>query len=230
MIPILIILYIKRHHQRVKDRCRSLLQSRSAITKLVVLLMACLALSKIAFTQTKNYHFEVKKNGSSIGEIIVNHTLSGALNSVSLVSTIKYRFLFLFTAKSKEEVVFSNGIMTYSYLYREQNGDRTISSETKKSGASYTVLKDDSKETVLNIPAIYYQTLCLYTTEPGQCTHVYIDKFQKLVAIQKKAEHEYKVVFPDGSYNEYLYEGGICRRITVHQTFFTAQIELKKIL
>ena len=230
MLLLLIILYIKNHKENLKAKYGYMLYKNAYILKLVTLITACLIIGKIAISQTKYYYYDVKKGGSSIGRIVLNHTISGEVNTVSLVSKIKYRFVLLFIASSKEEVVFTNGVMTLSSLCRIQNGDKIIDSKTKKATGNYIIVSDNSKEDILNIPAIYYQTLCLYTNEPGLCKYVYIDKFQQLVSIQKTADHQYKVVFPDGNYNEYFYQGGICRLVKVHQSLFTVQIELEKIL
>ena len=230
MLPLLIILYIKNNKEKLETKYRHLLHKNAYILKFIALTTALLIIGKIAISQSKFYQYDVKKGGSSIGRIVLNHTISGEVSKVSLVSDIKYRFVLLFTASSKEEVVFTNGVMTFSSLCRIQNGDKIIDSKTKKATGNYIVVTDNNKEAVLNIPAIYYQTLCLYTNEPGLCKYVYVDKFQQLVSIQKTADHQYKVVFPDGNYNEYLYQNGVCRLVKVHQSLFTVQIELEKIL
>ncbi|MEP7236660.1 MAG: DUF6134 family protein [Ferruginibacter sp.] len=229
MLPLLIILYIKNNKEKLQTKYRHLLHKKAYILKFIALTTALLIIGKIASSQSKYYQYGVKKGSSNIGRIVLNHTISGDISKVSLVSDIKYRFVLLFTASSKEEVVFTNGVMTLSSLCRIQNGDKIIDSKTKKATGNYIVV-NDNKEAVLNIPAIYYQTLCLYTNEPGLCKYVYVDKFQQLISIQKTADHEYKVVFPDGNYNEYFYQDGICRLVKVHQSLFTVRIELEKIL
>lgn len=229
MLPVLIILYLKKNRKQLKQSCLNLLQHKFSIIKFVLLLTACVAIGKAAIGQTRHYQYEVKKGGSAIGEINITHSVAGPVNSLLLVSDIRYRLLFLFTAKSKEEVVFTNGVMTYSSIYREQNGDKKIQTKTRKGLSSYIIEKDDNMKNELNIPAIYFHTISLYITEPAGYRAVYIDKFQQLVSIQNISAHHYKVVFPDGNYNEYFYQGGVCKTIKVSQSFFNAEIELKKI-
>ena len=229
MLSLLIILYIKKHRNRLAIVFRSLIYKKGFIAKLFVLLIAFLFICKSAFNQTKNYQYEVKKSGSRIGEIIITNVVAGATSSVSLVSAIKFRFVFLFTANSKEEVVFANGIMTYSAIYRQQNGDIKMNLKTRKAPGNYVIAINEKNEVELNIPTINYQTLCLYTTEPTLYRQVYVDRFQQMIAIQKICEHQYKVVFPDDNYNEYFYQDGICKTVKVHQSLFNVQIELKKI-
>lgn len=229
MIPVLIILYIKKNRKQLTTHCLGLLQNKPGIFRFIVLFIACVAIGKTIIGQTKHYQYEVKKGGNSIGEINITHTVSGPVNSLLLVSDIRYRLLFLFTAKSKEEVVFTNGVMTYSSIYREQNGDKKIQAKTRKGSSTYIIERDDNKRTELNIPAIYFHTISLYITEPAAYRAVYIDKFQQLVTIQNISAHHYKVTFPDGNYNEYFYQEGVCKTIKVSQSFFNAEIELKKI-
>ena len=185
--------------------------------------------SVFVFSQTSNYQFDVKKGSSKIGDITLIQTISGGTKTVSLVSDIKYRFIFLFSANSKEEVAFTNGIMTYSNLSREQTGDRNINSRTRKSPGKYTVTVNDKKERELDIHDICYQSLCFYTTEPVNCRQVYVDKYQQLLDIKQVSTHQYKVVFPDNNYNEYFYRDGLCKVIRVHQSLFNVQVELKKV-
>lgn len=229
MITLFIILYIKKHKGSFIKNLRLLAYNKSFMAKMLVLLTASILVGKIAFSQTKNYQYAVKKAGSSIGEIMLTNTISGEANTVSLVSNIKFRFLFLFTATAKEEVVFINGVMTSSSLYREQNGDKKTCLKTRKTPASYAIAINESKEIELNIPVINYQTLCLYVSEPILHQQVYIDKYKRLVAIQKISPHQYKIVFPDDNYNEYFYQDGVCRVVKVHQALFNVQIELQKI-
>ena len=229
MLPLLILLYLKKNRKQLGTACLNLVQHKFSIIIFLVLLTVCVAIGKTAIGQTKHYQYEVRKGGSAIGEINITQTVAGPVNSLLLVSDIRYRLLFLFTAKSREEVVFTNGVMTYSSVYREQNGDKKIQTKTRKGSSSYIIEKDDSRKNELNIPAIYFHTISLYITEPAGYRAVYIDKFQQLVTIQNISAHHYKVVFPDGNYNEYFYQDGVCKTIKVSQSFFNAEIELKKI-
>jgi len=229
MIPVLIIWYLKKNGKQLKKSCLKTLQHKPGIIRFLVLFTACVVIGKVVFGQTRHYQYQVKKGGNAIGEINITHTVAGPVNSLLLVSDIRYRMLFLFTAKSKEEVVFTNGVMTYSSIYREQNGDKKIQTKTRKGISSYIIERDNDKKNELNIPAIYFHTISLYITEPAGYRAVYIDKFQQLVSIKNISAHHYKVVFPDGNYNEYFYQDGVYKTVKVSQSFFNAEIELKKI-
>ncbi|HAO46560.1 MAG TPA: hypothetical protein PLZ45_01255 [Ferruginibacter sp.] len=229
MIPVLLLLYLKKNRKLLISKLRALLPNLLSMLTFPPLLIICMTAGKVMPAQTRQYQYEVKKGGDRIGEIVITHTVSGAVNSLQLVSDIRYRFILLFTAKSREEVIFSNGIMTYSSIYREQNGDKKFDTKTRKASSNYIIEKGSGIKTDLDIPEINYQTICLYIMEPVGRRQVYVDKYQQLVSIHKMAAHHYKIIFPDGDYNEYFYENGICCKVKVTTTYFNAELKLKKI-
>ena len=227
MIPVLIILYLGKNKKQLAARYAGLFSQVSAAFKILLLLTACIFFGKAALAQARHYQYDIKKGGDRIGEINITHSVSGPVSSLQLVSDIRYRFIFLFTAKSKEEVVFMNGIMTYSSIYREQDGDIKIWAKTRKTLYSYVVERDNKKHE-LNIPDVHGHTIGLYIAEPNGQQKVYSDKYQQLVTVEPVSAHRYKIRFPDGNYNEYFYQDGICKTIKVCQSLFSATIELKK--
>ena len=66
----------------------------------------------------------------------------------------------------------------------------------------------------------------VYISEPLNITKVYSDDFEQQVDIQKIADHHYKIKFPDGNYNEYFYTDGVCSKIEIHHSLYSASIEL----
>ncbi len=141
MIPVLLLLYLKKNRKLLISKLRALLPNLLSMLTFPPLLIICMTAGKVMPAQTRQYQYEVKKGGDRIGEIVITHTVSGAVNSLQLVSDIRYRFILLFTAKSREEVIFSNGIMTYSSIYREQNGDKKFDTKTRKASSNYIIEK-----------------------------------------------------------------------------------------
>jgi hypothetical protein len=70
--------------------------------------------------------------------------------------------------------------------------------------------------------------LSLYSTEPTSVSQVYSDSFEQFIAIQKTADHKYKIELPDGNHNNYYYENGILSKVDINSTFYSASIQLKK--
>jgi hypothetical protein len=68
--------------------------------------------------------------------------------------------------------------------------------------------------------------MLLYTKEPLNINQVYSDNFQCFLPIKKDAEHQYRVNLPDGNYNEYHFENGICKLVVVNHSLYTIRMEL----
>jgi hypothetical protein len=189
---------------------------------LVVLLGTMISIN----AQEKKLEYNIKRNGDVVGSIHFIQGVAGNRTVLTMESEVNTRFIFNFKAKAKEEVIYDNGIMTWSSIFRKLNGNVKIDKKTKANGNVYTVYKGSKTETLTNFP-IRYNMLSVYISEPVNITKVYSDNFQQQIDIQKIAEHHYKIKFPDGNYSEYFYTNGICSKVEVHHTLYRATIELK---
>ena len=106
------------------------------------------------------------------------------------------------------------------------NGTEKANKKTRLEGTNYIVSKDNASESIDEYP-IQYNMLCLYTQEPVNISKVYSDNFQQFIDIEKLAPQQYKIKFPDGTYNEYFFTYGICSKIKIHHSLYSASIELK---
>ena len=192
------------------------------LSLLTVLLSAMISMN----AQQKKLEYNIKRNGDIVGNIQFVQGIAGNRTVFTMESEVNTRFIFNFKAKAKEEVIYDNGIMTWSSIYRKLNGTIKVDKKTKANGSTYTVYKGGKTETLNNFP-IRYNMLSVYVIEPVNVTRVYSDNFQQQIDIQKMADHHYKIKFPDGNYNEYFYTNGVCSRIEIHHTLYSATIELK---
>src|SRR5574339_603998 len=172
-------------------------------TLLIVLLGTMISIN----AQEKKLEYQIKRNGSIVGNIHFIQGIAGNRTVLTMESEVNTRFIFTFKAKAKEEVIYDNGIMTWSSIFRKLNGNVKIDKKTKANGNAYTIYKGSKTETLNNFP-IRYNMLSVYVTEPVNITKVYSDNFQQQIDIQMIAEHHYKIKFPDGNYNEYFYTNG----------------------
>lgn len=189
-------------------------------------LVALLSLTISLPAQEKTLAYSIKRNGDIVGSIRFVQSIAGARTVLTMESEVNTRFLFTFKAKAKEEAIYDNGIMTWSSVYRKLNGNVKADKKTRANGNAYTVYKGSKTEKLNNYP-IRYNMLSVYVTEPVNISKVYSDNFQQQLDIQKLSDHHYKIKFPDGNYNEYFYTGGVCSRVEVHHTMYSATIELK---
>jgi len=190
------------------------------------LLVGLFSLKTIANAQEKRFEYTIKRNGDVVGNIHFTHGIAGNRTVLTMESEVNTRFIFNFKAKVKEETIYDKGIMTWSSIFRKLNGDIKVDKKTRANGNSYTVYKGNKTETLNNYP-IRYNMLSVYIIEPVNITKVYSDNFQQQVDIQKIADHHYKINFPDGNYNEYFYTNGVCSKIEVHHSLYSASIELR---
>jgi Domain of unknown function (DUF6134) len=192
------------------------------LTLLVVLLGTMIS----ANAQEKKLEYNIKRNGDVVGNIHFIQGIAGNRTVLTMESEVNTRFIFNFKAKAKEEVIYDNGIMTWSSIFRKLNGNVKVDKKTKANGSAYTVYKGSKTEMLNNYP-IRYNMLSVYIIEPVNVTKVYSDNFQQQIDIQKVDDHHYKIKFPDGNYNEYFYTNGICSKVEVHHSLYSATIELK---
>ena len=192
----------------------------------VLILLVALSVFAIANAQETNLVYTIKRHGGQIGYMNVKEVKAGTKTSYKLESLIKTKFIFTFTAKGTEEASYENGVLQSSSVYQKLNGNERVNKKTKFTGTDY-VITDDGSEEKFDSKAINYNMVCLYTKEPFQISHVFSEKFQAFIPIQKMNEHHYKISFPDGNYNEYYYNNGTCTKIEVSHSLYSAVMELK---
>jgi len=189
-------------------------------------LLVLLSITISAQAQQKRLEYNIKRNGNVVGTIIFTHGITSNRTVFTMESEVNTRFIFNFKAKAREEAIYDDSILTWSSVYRKLNDNVKVDKKTKANGNVYTVYKGSKTETLNNYP-IRYNMLSIYVIEPLNIPKVYSDNFQQQLDIQKIADHHYKIKFPDGNYNEYFYTGGVCSRVEVHHTMYSATIELK---
>ena len=194
------------------------------ICRSFLLLLTCTTLCVSA--QEKRLTYNIKRNGDVVGNIRFVQGISGSRTVLTMESEVNTRFIFNFTAKAKEEVIYDNGIMTWSSIFRKLNGSVKVDKKTKANGNAYIVYRGTKTETLNNYP-IRYNMMSVYIIEPVNITKVYSDSFQQQIDIQKIHDHHYKIKFPDGNYNEYYYRNGVCSKIEIHHSLYSASIELR---
>lgn len=189
-------------------------------------LLVLLSITISVKAQQKKFEYSIKRNGEVVGTISFTHGIAGNRTVLTMESEVNTRFIFTFKAKAKEEAIYDDSILTWSSIYRKVNGNVKVDKQTKANGNIYTVYKGSKTETLNNYP-IRYNMLSIYIMEPVNISKVYSDNFQQQIDIQKIANHRYKIKFPDGNYSEYFYTNGICSKVEIHHSLYSATIELK---
>jgi len=230
MIPALLIWLNRKYGKRVGQylsQKRFLLFSplrRALVPALIVLLLLLTAL--IAKSQEKKWQYKIIRNDDEIGTVKVSMAQDSTHCSVKVVSDIRFRMLFRFSAYVVEETMFSNNIMQYSSIYRKWNGSEKINRQTRTAGSHYEVA-NFGKTIVVPYYPVQFHVLQLYYKEPLLVKKVYSENNQQFFELQKTGDHSYKLLLADGDYNQYFYEHGICTKVDIYHSFFTAHMVIQ---
>jgi len=195
---------------------------RAGILVIVSWFLFCPSLS----AQEKKLSYNIKRNGSVIGNMQLYKKDSGTITSMRLESAVKTSMLISIRIASREDALFENGILSYSYLYRKVNDDVKLRKTHRKYGNQYVVSQKTGKTDTVRIYPVRYNILCLYFEEPVNLRELYSDNYQRMLQITKIGQHQYKIKLPDGNYQNYYYQNGVCHKIVVDSSFFTITMEL----
>lgn len=212
MIPALIIWLCKKY---VASRAARKLLKQSSTLSILLLVFCSLGTAKAETTK-----FAIKRNGVVIGQMAFSCRQEGENVFYQIHSSVNTRFLFKINVETQDYAHFKQGKLFSSSVKRLVNGTQKEPKETKWINNSYQT----SRGLVIKEP-INYNMMLLYAKEPTNMKEVYSDNFQCFVPIKKLGEHRYRVNLPDGNYNEYFFENGVCKAIIVKHSMYSIQME-----
>lgn len=192
-----------------------------------VLIIVVIFLNLVSLGQEKKLLYQVIRNGTKIGNLSLHESRTGEIIKFKLLSEIKTRVIFTITASGSEEAEFEKGVLRSSSFTQTVNGKQKVNKKTFNKGTHYTV-NNNGKESRINYSTIAYNMVCLYTIEPVNKTLIYSDKYSAFLTVTKIKDHHYRIKFPDGNFNEYTYENGICKSIKVESSLYSITMELLK--
>lgn len=228
MIPMLIYLLLKKFRKQGPDtwRLKNILPIPLNLIKALVCILAFLFLSSILINaKGQKLNYKVVRNGDEIGWLKLEKTIDGNFNKMILSSEINFRLIILLSAIVVESACFDNGKLIFSSQYHKTNGKIKVNNQTRHTGNGYEVTRNNTKEK-LDVADISFNLLSLYFQEPITQQKVYCDKQECFADIEKTTDGGYKVRFPNGDSNCYYYSNGLCTRIKVEHTFYSAEVIL----
>ncbi len=229
MLPFLIYIFLKKYSRqswaKTGLQISKLLSSHFQIifASLIILLLLIPLLSK---SQNLQLNYKIIKGGNDIGWLRLEKNIFGNTLNLLLVSEIKTRFIFQINVLAKETSTFENGKLVYSSQFRKTNGDTKLDKQTRLIADKYEVQENGEKKE-LSIHLISTNLLCLYFQEPVNIYWVYCDNHKTYSKITKAEDGGYKIKFPDGNSNIFYYCKGVCTKILINHTFYSAEIILK---
>jgi len=193
--------------------------------RLLLILVLITTLSHTPAAQSQILNYKVVQNNSVIGWLKLERKDSLNSSLITSSSEIKKRFLLLFTIIENQEVLFQNGMMMRSYVYRKVNSDIKVNKRTTYTGNHYEVKKGKFL-TLINLSSITYNQLSLYFFEPVNVREVYSDNYERYLKIEKTGNEFYTMELPEGNKNYYYYKNGVCSKVKVEQSLFTIEFIL----
>ena len=231
MLPVLIIWVILRIRGKRNPKKPSPVISNAkkgpAVAASILLPVILLSTTLAGYSQNRTLNYQIIRNGNKVGTILFSESSTGETDHLKMESDVKTRFIFSFIAHATEEVIYHNGIMFRSSIYRRLNGSEKVNKQHQENNRQYVIHAGDRSEITKTYP-ITYNMLSFYSKEPVSITKVYSDNFESFLNIQKTDAHAYRVTLPDGNYNNYYYKNGVLVLVEVHHSFYSANIVLVK--
>lgn len=190
---------------------------------LMILLVVFMPILSIA--QNLQLNYKIVRNGDEIGWLKLEETTVGNKSVLLLVSEIKTKVVFPIAVFAKESSTFEQGKLVCSFQIRMTNGSVKCDKQTRLVGNEY-VVTENGKKKKLSFFTIETNLLSLYFKEPIDSKWVYCDNQQCFVKVVKTDDGGYKVQFPNGNVNCFYYKNGVCTKIQIVHSFYSAEIIL----
>jgi hypothetical protein len=175
--------------------------------------------------QEKTVNYNVLQNGTVIGQMQFYQKTNNDEVFLKISSEVKTRLIFGIDVKTEEGSHFKNGKLMSSYVKRHVNGKEKANKTTQLIDSSYKIFAENKKGQIKQ-QYIDYNLMLLYSKEPIGENQVYSDSFQQFLTIKKTNNHSYRIVLPDGNYNDYHFANGICQKVELHHSLFTINIQI----
>ena len=225
MLTSILFLLIRKYFRKHMFKNSSLHVRLSSLRRQTIGVFLFLIISASLAAQEQTLRYAINRHGKTVGELRIKQVKTGNTVTYSVESEVKVSFVLSFTVKAKEQSVYEGGVLQSSSLYRTVNGKEKTNKQIKNNGKGLTVT-DDGEEQELKNYLVKYSMHCLYLNEPLTYTNVFSDNYKQFIPIEKTAERQYKVKFPDGNSNEYHYENGVCKKVVVKSSLFDAEFVL----
>ena len=192
--------------------------------KVLLPLLLCLLLLKTVGQQS-TFEYEVIRNNKVIGHTVVTAIKTPGKVTYKVAAEIKVSFIKDFKAISEEETVFENGIMVSSFFSRSLNGEVKGKRNTRLIDSVYQIT-EDGKKSIHHLGKINLTISGLYLNEPLYTKRIYSDNHRQWLKFTEINSHSYRLDLPDGNHTIYHFDNGICVRIDINQTLFSARLVL----
>lgn len=220
---LLILIRRARRTRRIRIAC-DLEYRNSRLPVRTMAVAGCLAGMLAAnSTQAQNRGYKVMRSGSEIGWVSLFRQSDSLSTFISMASQIRIQVLFTISLIAKEESEFRGGQLAHSYFYRKRNSTVKADRHTRLQGSRYWVEDEDGRKP-LDLPAVSYNTLCLYYEEPKNRVFVYSDNCQCNLPIEHRPDGAYRISLPGGGTNDFYYRSGDCSQVKIDYGYYSVTL------
>ncbi len=233
MLLLIIYTFLKKYsnHNWLKTNSKTSkflkVNTYSFLKGLLILLM--LILPMVSNAQYHQLNYKIIRNGNEIGWLRLEKSTIGNKSNMLLVSEIKTKVVIPVGVLVKEASTFEKGKLIFSSQNRKTNGATNLDKQIRLIANEYEVFENGKREK-LSTPTINFNLLSLYFLEPIDYKTVYCENQQCFVNIAKTNDGGYKIKFPNGNSNCFYYKEGVCTKIKIMHTFYSAEIILNPLI
>lgn len=173
---------------------------------------------------SQNLTYEIVKGETQIGSLAVLHNREGNQEFFSIRNLVEMKLIFTFSVEYVLTETFINGELDNGSGFNSMNGSVDKRTSLTRTTDGYSLIMDgiaasgEKKPITASVSQIYHH-------EPHPNKPIYSQYFGRYLFAEKIAEHQYKVVSPDGE-NIYTYESGYCKEVKVSRDFATFYIRI----
>jgi hypothetical protein len=178
-----------------------------------------------SYAQDELYTYTISRNGNAIGNMQLAKKTIGVDTYLSIKSEVKTRFIMGINVKTIDQARYNGGQLIYSNVSRTVNGKEKEAKKTMLVNNRYEIQSGKNSPRLFGGP-ITYNMMMLYLKEPAGISRVYSDNFQQFILVNKLTTHSYRLNLPDGNYNDYHFQNGICSRVLIHHSLYDIEIKL----
>lgn len=178
-------------------------------------------------SQAQKKKFEVFHNDKKVGEMLMCKSDNGNISEIKMHITADLKLMLLkIHLDGREEAIFENEAMNYSYVLRKTNGKIRTNKQTKKAG-KYYMAYDGEVGKMMEIKEIKHNLLSIIFSQPVNGQNVFVDHLQEAHQVRQMSPNVYRVMLRDGNFNQYTYQNGECATIEVNSSLLT--LVMKKV-
>jgi hypothetical protein len=196
---------------------------RKAIKLKLILTALILTFSFFTVYAAESVRYKITRNGTLIGQLSLETNQVNTDFYLKITSNVSTRFIVKVNVQTVDSAYFKSGLLISSSVSRRVNGDQKDLKKTKWVDNHYQTQCGNKRSVIKQ--SIYYNMMLMYLKEPGNINYVYSDNFQCFVPITKIGVNDYRIKLPDGNYNDYHFEHGVCTLIIINHSIYTIKME-----